>query len=80
MTALAVVSKPGPYGILHRYAIVYDDPIDPGFGEGTTYLWAYSAEHAIDRFSENSDDGWRPVRIARVRPETIQARWNWHAV
>lgn len=60
------VSKPGLHGTLYRFKIVYRDD-DPGFGEADWFTWAYSAEHAEEKFYESDDEGWRIVSTSKVK-------------
>jgi hypothetical protein len=62
------------------YEIVYFDPTDLGFGEASTRVWAYSTEHAIDRFADSTEfegGGWDVSRIAAVRSDAPRHRWRW---
>ena len=63
------VAKPGRHGTLYLHAITYTDA-SPGSGcpELRTVLWAYSLEHAIERFAEDAE-GWTALRVARVRAD-----------
>lgn len=56
------LTKPGAHGTLKRYLIRYgDDPtIDPTQEWG---CWAYSAEHAIEKFDAD-DEGYTPFAWA----------------
>jgi hypothetical protein len=71
------LTKPGEHGTLYRYAIEYGDD-DPSFGSHTWKCWAYSSEHAIEKF-EDSDEGFVPVRFARLTdgPGHLQ---TWHRI
>jgi hypothetical protein len=65
------MTKRGEYGTLYRYEITYTDPCDDGIGELTQRTWAYSIEHALDKFygAPDGDTGWKALRIARM-PES----------
>lgn len=62
------ITKPGKHGTLYLHRIVYRDRFDPDFGTDVARLWAYSSEHAEERFYESDDDeGWEVVEVTRVR-------------
>jgi len=73
------VTKQGKHGTLYLHAIEYDDPSDRGFLPDIWRTYAYDFEHALDRFYEG-DQFFRPRRIARVRSDRGQHRWNWHPI
>lgn len=54
-------TKPGAHGTLYRYRIDYRDPCDPAFPPSFVCVWAYDAEHALERFYDGPDDGFEPV-------------------
>ena len=66
---LKPVTKPGTHGTLYLYSV----PYTPDHDLAPTYQWtcfAYSAEHAAERFDEsNADDGYErtgeAVRVYR---------------
>ncbi len=60
---------------MSRYEIEYRDA-DPGFPVSTWRCRAHSRADAIDRFME-ADDGFEPLRIARVLPDVPRHRWRW---
>ncbi len=62
--------------MLYRYVVEYTDD-DPGFGVDRWHCWAYSVEHAIEKFRD-ADDGFSPLRIARAGEPAH--RLNWHTV
>lgn len=70
------MTKPGRYGTLYRYELVYTDESDAGFGEMTTRLWAYSLDSAVESFYE-SDEGWKLLRIAAVPANGLMHRARW---
>lgn len=75
-------SKPGDHGTLYLYSIEYNDGPDgdPAFPIGErTSLWAYSMEHALERFDE-SDEGFTAIKIARKLEDCGPSRWTWHTV
>ena len=57
------LTKPGKNGTLYRYAIEYVS--DPGSPTFTWRCWAYSFDHAFEKFHEN-DEGFEIVRWSRV--------------
>ena len=58
------VSKPGRYGTLYLYRIVYRDrdPASPAFEWRT---WAYTSDHALELFASDGDD-WLAVSWSQV--------------
>lgn len=72
------VSKPGKHGTLYLYAIKYRDKYDSVAPEFEQRTWAYSEEHALDRFYDTDDDGWLVLAFARVI-EGPSHRMTWHA-
>jgi hypothetical protein len=64
----AAVSKPGKHGSLYLYAITYVNAFDdPSCLPMTWRTWAYSAEHAEERFYDSDDDGWKILSTKRSR-------------
>jgi hypothetical protein len=64
---MASVTKPGKHGTLYLFRVTYEDAGDPGFGRDAVRLWAYDAEHAIDRFHDYDDDpDWRIVSVTKA--------------
>ena len=59
------VTKPGEHGTLTRFAVYYRDP-DPCSPEFVWCCWAYSSEHAREKFEADGDD-WIVNKIVRVR-------------
>ena len=51
------LSKPGQYGTLYRWAIAYE--YEPGQPAGDWHCWAYSPEHALDKWYEENDGDYR---------------------
>lgn len=70
------MTKPGKHGTLHRFTIEYTDECDPGFGVQTWSTWAYDAEHAIDKFYDNPDEGWTALRIALAQESSHRMQWQ----
>ena len=64
-----MVTKPGKYGTLKLYELTFSctcDPYSPC--NGTSKMWAYSVEHAEEKFVDaHEDDGWQvdEIRLAR---------------
>jgi hypothetical protein len=65
--AMEAVSKPGKHGTLHLYLLRYKDKDDNASPTFTWKAWAYSAEHALDRFNNSNDDGWEVLSWERVQ-------------
>lgn len=62
------VSKRGLHGTLYRFKIIYRDRVDAGSSDFDTYVWAYDAEHAEDKFFDSpDDDGWEIVLLSKVK-------------
>ncbi len=64
-------SKPGKHGTLHLFEIAYTDKPERDDGQpyynGTSRVWAYDADHAVEKFYDGEDDsGWRATSIKRV--------------
>ena len=59
--------KPGRYGTLYRFRIVYRDHHDPASPDFEQFTWAYDAGHAEDKFYDTDDTGWRILSVDRVR-------------
>ena len=72
------VTKPGEYGTLYRYVVTYTDKSDPCCPEMTWHCWAYSLEHAEDKFYAN-DDSWTIVNLRRLVEGIDQHRVPRHA-
>lgn len=47
-------TKQGKYGTLYLFRITFHDSIDPCFGADATRVWAYSDEHAREKFLDSS--------------------------
>ena len=62
-----MIAKPGKHGTLYRYAITYTDRGDGGFGRDVWHTWAYDENHALDRFYDDGDEGWKHLDIHRMR-------------
>lgn len=65
-----ILSRPGKFGTLHLYSVKYDQS-DPGFVPDDWHTYAYSPEHAEEKFydssSDETGDGHRVMSVARVR-------------
>jgi hypothetical protein len=73
-----LITKPGRYGDLHRYEIVYsDDDDDPGCPEMVWHCWAYELVDAVEKFQISIDGASTPRRIARMTAAS-RADWTWH--
>jgi|GEM_PF-3265334 len=73
------IEKQGEYGTLRLYAVAYRDECDAD-NAGEVSLWAYSSEHATERFYDSADaEGWRVLKVARRRADGLRHRMNWHA-
>ena len=72
-------SKPGEHGRLYYYQLVYDGGPDSGSGEMTWHAWAYSLEHAVDKFQSPGEDaeGFRLLRAAVVPESGLMHRAHW---
>ena len=77
----APLTKPGRYGTLYRYRIMYrGTEDDPGQLDQPWHCWAYNLEHAEEKFYDcGDDDGWRIVSLARVSDAGSQHRAVQHA-
>lgn len=73
------ITKPGRHGTLILHEIVYTDDGDGGCPEFSVRVWAYTIEHAVEKFYDTDDDGWKALRIAIVR-EAPKHNWTWHKV
>ena len=51
------LTKPGQYGTLYRWAIPYE--------EGIWHCWAYSVEHAEDKFLDDNEGDYRMTGAPR---------------
>jgi hypothetical protein len=62
------ISKQGKHGTLHLYELTYTDNLDAGCPDFTSHYWAYSADHAIERFEDSDPDdlNWKILKISRV--------------
>jgi hypothetical protein len=79
MNTTTPTTKPGMYGTLYLYRIVYRD-LDPGCPDFTTRRWAYCEEDAIDAFNDGPDaEGWLFVSITRETDRPAH-RQTTHAV
>src|SRR5262245_22887872 len=70
-------SKPGKHGTLYKYQIEYTDKSDPGAPIFEWNTFAYSIDHAADKFYDSDDTGWTILSIARVQ-EGSKHRWTRH--
>ena len=62
---------------LKRYAVEYGDDTD-GYNIGTWYTKAYSAEHALEKFQDASeDDGFVAQRIALSETGMQRHKLRW---
>ncbi len=57
------LSKPGEFGTLHRYRVEYGEP--DGY-HGAYYTWAYSAEHAADKFHDSNEESFQLEGVRRA--------------
>lgn len=66
---LHFVKKPGKYGTLYLFRLVYRDKGDFASPDFTWQTWAYNFEHAEDKFFESTpdDQGWKIVHLEKVR-------------
>lgn len=46
------VTKPGRHGTLYLYRYEYRDPQDIGFPRTRNNVWAYDAEHAVEKIAD----------------------------
>jgi hypothetical protein len=60
-------SKAGRHGTLYRFRLTYRDAHDPVCPVFDTSTWAYSAEHAEEKFFDSDDDGWRLLSVEKIR-------------
>jgi hypothetical protein len=67
------VTKPGKYGTLYRYKVIYTDASDPAFGQMEWFTWAYNLEDAEERFYD-SDEGFKVLSISHVHEGESQHR------
>jgi hypothetical protein len=59
-----MTTKLGKHGTLKLYRATYNDGPDSGMPEATCNLWAYSMEHAEERWLDgNEDEGFTLVSI-----------------
>ena len=59
-----MTTKPGKHGTLKLYRVTYNDGPGSGMPEATSSLWAYSMEHAEERWLDgNEDEGFNLVSI-----------------
>ena len=59
-----MTTKPGKHGTLKLYRVTYNDGPGSGMPEATASLWAYSTEHAEERWLDgNEDEGFTLVSI-----------------
>lgn len=80
---MAFKTKQGAHGTLYLYAVPYRD-FDPDGDRGTVRIWAYDAEHAVEKFydSPDGDTGWevsgQPTRVkanqGKSRAKTVAIR------
>jgi hypothetical protein len=76
------LTKPGEHGTLTRYAIEYTDRFDPGCPTFAWRCWAYSEDHALEKFADDPcAEDWHVKRIARVPANAADVRrMKWHTV
>ena len=72
------MSKQGEYGTLYLYEIAYCDVHDSDIAF-TTRVWAYDAEHALDKFF-GGEEGWRATSWKRVPENGFAHRAEEHAL
>lgn len=82
---MTTVTKPGKYGTLFLYEIAYTDRPERDDGQpyysGTQRTWAYSIEHAVEKFYNAEDaDGWRATSIRRVPRSGLMHRAPEHTL
>lgn len=63
-------TKLGKHGTLFLYRIDYKVKDDGGSPIFDACFWAYSEEHALDRFLSDDDDGWEVLAVKRVENRT----------
>ena len=51
------------------YRVTYTDETDRGCPELTTRIRAANTRHAAEQFLDSESDGWRIVKIERVRED-----------
>ena len=67
---MAYITKPGLHGTLYLYRIVYRNDGADDLERFTWRTYAYSTEHALDKFYDGpADDGWKAVSIARAQQQ-----------
>lgn len=64
---MSFVSKPGKHGTLYQYLLRYKDKDDPASPTFDWKTWAYDSEHALDKFYDSDDEGWKIVSWERVK-------------
>lgn len=70
------VTKPGKHGTLHLYVVEYCDDHDHD-NRGRHQTWAYSLEHAAEKFYDAADaDGWLLLRAGRMPESGLLHRVN----
>lgn len=74
---MSFVSKPGKHGTLHLFLLRYRDKDDPASPTFEWKTWAYDSEHALDRFHDFDDEGWKVVSWERVQ-DSAQHRAKRH--
>jgi hypothetical protein len=62
-----LITKPGKHGTLYLFRITYRDSGEAADFPFPWCTWAYSAEHAEEKFYDSDDDGWRISNINRAR-------------
>lgn len=75
----AAVSKPGKHGTLHLFLLRYKDKHDPASPTFEWRTWAYDSDHALDKFYDSDDQGWKVVSWERVQ-DSAQHRAARHTV
>jgi hypothetical protein len=65
-TARRFESKRGEHGTLYLFRVSYRD-LDPACPEFSWSTWAYDADHAVEKFSDDGDDGWKILSVRKVR-------------
>lgn len=59
-------TKPGKYGTLYLYRVIYRNRFVPD-ETFITNLWAYNPEHAEERFDDEGESEFRIVGMERAR-------------
>ncbi len=51
-------TRKGAHGTLYRFRVVYRDAHDEACPDFDWFTWAYSVEHAEEKFLDSDHDGW----------------------